>query len=406
MKKLFYTLFIIIAYTASATPEFSLWTGSNCSTCHVNFQGGGMRKEFGWTFGRDASFFGTNEPAFKWLYFLDKEKFRKFDSVFTIGTDFRLETFRSHKTPDAVRRVIPMQASIYANFNPLSWMSLEGQYNVAKQVFPGQTFWSASVIFQPLSYLPAIRAGRFQPSMGLRDCDMTSLDRRVPTPDGSEVVISPDYAEYGVEMIYHSLDWLQVNVGAFDSKSMHEVSSNGVFGFQSVVAVENNPSFNARFVIFPELLWKESSESSEESTSWFSRLLANFPASYIGASTFVNGRFLYNNAYLGFAIMDNLHSYFKFAYTNMPHVRHTNAYIAGLTYMPIKGLLLGARAEHGISHWFLDNDNAKLTFTTNQYVLNAKIFVLPYIELIPEYRFVNSTEYNSLRWTLQLHIYY
>jgi|GEM_PF-239632 len=393
-----------------STPEFSLWTGSSCVSCHVNRQGGGMRKEFGWTFGRDASLFQPAEAGLRWLYFLDKSKYHKFDSIFTYGTDFRLETFRSHKTPTAKRRIIPMQASLYANLHPYKWLTFEGQYNFGKLVFPGQTSWSASAILQPFPDLPALRIGRFQPSMGIRDCDMTSLDRRVATPDGTEIIIAPDYSEIGFELIYSSLDWLLVNAGAFDSRSLHEVSSNGVFGFESIVPVFNSPDMNFTHFFDPKKFIAESFNNNLSVTARvivFPELgIEGFPAVYLGGSTMVNGRFVYNNAFFGIAVMDNLHTYFKWANSNSPYIRFTNSYIAGLTYMPLKGLLIGARVEHGISDWFLDNSAEKLSFITNQYVLNAKIFVLPYIELIPEYRYIATTEYSSLRWAFQLHLYY
>lgn len=433
-----YYLSIILTFLFAAelfsTPEFALWTGSNCSTCHVNLQGGGMRKEFGWAFGKDASLIAQNDPAVEWLYKLDKLKYSKFDSIFTYGMDFRLETFRSHKTPEAERRIIPMQASAYFNLNPSKWISFEGQYNVARKVFDGQTFWALSMMLQPFSSLPVLRIGRFQPSMGLRDCDMTSLDRRVPAPDGSEILISPDYSDIGFELVYNTLDWLQISAGAFDSRSLHEVSANKVLGYPSVVEVfndhdldfthffdprkfiaesfNNNLSVTARFIFFPELLLKETIEQPDSTTSSIAYplkwLLANFPASYFGGSTLVNGRFLYNNAFIGFALKDNLHTYFKFAYSNMPYVRLTNAYIIGLTYIPFKGVLMGFRAEHGTSEWVIDRDlpNSSLLFTTDQYVINAKIFLMPFLELIPEYRFVNTAEYKSSRWALQLHLFY
>ena len=45
-------------------------------------------------------------------------------------------------------------------------------------------------------------------------------------------------------------------------------------------------------------------------------------------------------------------------------------------------------------------------FHTTQLVLNAKMFVMPYLELIPEYRYISCEEYKSTRWALQMHVYY
>ncbi|HPI19847.1 MAG TPA: hypothetical protein PKY56_05695, partial [Candidatus Kapabacteria bacterium] len=61
IKRILILLFFIIysLIDLKSAPEFALWTGNKCTTCHLNQQGGGMRNEFGWSFPKDASLFST-----------------------------------------------------------------------------------------------------------------------------------------------------------------------------------------------------------------------------------------------------------------------------------------------------------------------------------------------------------
>jgi hypothetical protein len=386
--KCFTLLFAIslIAFIAelTATPDLALWTGNRCSECHIDAQGSAMRTEFGWNFGKDASVFAPYELGLNWLYDLDKSNHSIGNGWLAFGTDFRMQTVRSHKTDDADRKIFPMQASFYVNSNPYDWIMFEAKYNFGPKIFYGQTLWNASLMLKPFDELPAIRLGRFQPAMGLKDCDMTSMDRRVAAPDGTEVLISVDYADYGIELVYESLDWLTINAGIFDSKMIGEVTLFG--GQQELIGVEGNPSFNLRFVVFP------------------SAIDFDLPDMFIGASTFINGRFVYNTGFAGVAISEQIQLIAKYSGTNSPFSRNTNSFIGGINYIPYKGLILGLRAETGETTYYFTGSEYSLT--TNQIVANAKIMLLPYIEIIPEYRWMDTEEYHSLRWALQLHMYY
>ena len=211
-----------------ATPEFALWTDNRCSKCHVNLHGGGLRNEFGWNFSKDASMFTPTDLGIDSAWkSIDKSKYSSFDSLFAWGMDFRMQTVRSHKTEDAVRRIFPMQASLYLSLNPLNWLSVDGQVNIAPKIFAGQQIWSAALNIKPDESLPSLKIGYFTPSLGLRNCDMTALDRRIASQDGTESFIAPDYAEYGMEMSYEGQDWFTAQIGMFDSKSLSELTLYG-----------------------------------------------------------------------------------------------------------------------------------------------------------------------------------
>jgi len=389
MKKKLFTLLgliLIVSFIVemTATPELALWSGNRCSECHIDYLGSGMRNEFGWTFGKDASLFTPDELGLGSLYDLDKKDYSFGNGWLALGTDFRMQTARSHKTDDAVRKVFPMQAALYANSSPNDWIMLEAKYNFGPKIFNGQTLWNAAITFSLLDELPAIKIGRFQPAMGLMDCDMTMLDRRVAAPDGTEVLIAVDYAEYGLELIYESLDWLTVSAGVFDSKMLSEVKLFG--GQEHLIGVESNPSFNLRFLFWPSAFYYD------------------MPDMHIGASTFINGKFVYNNVFAGIAVSEDIQFYAKYAGTNLPFSRNTNNYIAGINYIPYKGVILGLRGETGKTTYYFTGTGTSLI--TNHIVANAKIMLMPYFEIIPEYRWMDTEEYHSLRWVLQMHLYY
>lgn len=368
-----------------AIPEFAILTGNRCSSCHINFQGGGMRKDFGWNFGKDFTVLSPSEAGLEGFYnFFDKQKYSLLGRFLAVGTDFRYQTARSHKYEDAVRKYYPMQASIYINSSPLDWLRFDGQYNFGKLIFPGQQEWSASGYFQPFSEGPILRLGNFQPSLGLRDCDMTMLDRRIPTPDGSQTILPPDYSEIGAEIIYENLKWLSIYAGVFDSKNLW---ANSFFGRENkIVSILHNPSFTFKFVLYP---------------NW----IDDYPSSFFGSSFLVNGDLIYSHSFLGLSITDDFIFTFRFSLLNKPYERFAYSFIPALIYVPYKGILIGLRGEYGKAD-IITPEKIVIPISTYQIVANAKILLIPYIEFIPEYRFVVTEEYKSFRWAFQFHIYY
>lgn len=385
-----------------ATPEFASWTDNKCSKCHVNMQGGGMRNEFGWQFAKDASYFSSEDDAVKPFYSaIDKSKYNLLPN-FALGFDFRLHTVRSHKTEDAVRRLFPMQGTLYAAFTPASWFALEGQANATKvDFFPGQQWWHASAIIKSEATGLSFRFGKFQPSMGLRDCDMTSFDRRVAMPDGTESFIPPDYSEFGAEIIVEPADWITLNAGIFDTRALDQLQ---IFGMVPLVNLKGNSIENVRAILYPHML------------------LDFLPEMYIGASHALDGDFTYSTVFGGYTPFQELNIYGKYIASRRPYARETDNFVVGASYMPLKGIILGARAEFGSTDLIIADDSSYvnkdgdiihvknvldvLGFHATQIVLNAKVFVMPYVELIPEYRFLRCKEYESTRWVLQLHMYY
>jgi hypothetical protein len=367
-------------------------------------QGGGMRNEFGWKFSKEMTTFPISEEPLATIYSFDKNKYSYFGKMFAFGFDYRYQSTESHKTNDALRKYYPMQAGIYGNTNPFDWLLIEGQFNLGKigikdsitykpnLIFQGQQDWSASMFIKPATELPVLRLGKFQPSMGLRDCDMTILDRRLAVPDGTEQFIPPDYSEYGAEIIYESQDWLSVNLGVYDSWNLAKVR---IWGSEmKLIPVEHNPSIAFKAAFFPEWLWED------------------FPAAYAGISAFINDRLGYYNAFIGYSILEDLYLEAKYSGTRFSGiqegeyaVRTSDNFITQVTWMPLRGIFLNIRAETGNS--ILETASAKLyDFRTNQFIGGIKLLLIPYTELIAEYRHVDCLYYQSSRWLFQFHLFY
>ena len=374
---------LLVISSAWATPEFSQWTGNKCSMCHVSESGGGARTNFGYNFARDASFWTPND--IKFLEHINDNQL--FDGLILFGFDYRHQSTSSHKVANPTRKYYPMQASFYASINPLQSLSIQGQYNVGPIIFEGQKKWAASLRWQPVDDLPYLRVGYFQPAMGLREPDMTSLDRRVAGPEGTVNLIAPDFADLGAELGYDALDWLTLQLGVFNNQTLKEIS---VFGDMVPLIPDNDKTVASRIVLRPDFI-------------------RNYlPEFFVGASNLICGIFTYNTAFVGFNPYEDFMFLFKFANSNKAFARYTQSYTASLTYLAMPGLMLNLNGQYGYADMLWENSTKRYLLEPNvwQASLGTKFFITPFIELIAEYRYLQCTEYRSGRWLAQIHLYY
>lgn len=383
------------------TPDLALWTANKCSKCHINQNGGGIRRDFGWKFIRDASVIPIGNEQIRKIYSLfDKEQHTlnlkvktsqadtfEFPDSFFYGMDFRLQSFRSHKSETSVRRYIPMEANIYFGFSPVQWINFNSQFNLGKIVFQGQDNWIASAILEPISNLPSIRFGKFQPSFGVRDCDMTGFDRRIANLDGTSSLFPPDYSELGVELSYSRNEKFEVSLGVFDSRFLSQVT---IFGNIPLV-IKHNPTLTSKVVFYNVLPLLE---------NW--SFLSHY---FLGSSILINGNFTYTSSFLGVSFYDDILLYFEYASSKLKNLRTTENLIFKLGYVLTRGIIIYARFETAQTKlrtapettWKINNE---------QIVSGIKLFPIPYLELNAEYRFLQTLENKSLRWAFQIHLYY
>jgi hypothetical protein len=346
-----------------------------------------MRNKFGAQFSKDFSIFRPEESFLSGFYeSINKEEWGYFGQKLAFGFDLRAQTTRSHKSPDAVRKYYPMQASVYMYAEPLPWLNILGDANFGKQVFKGQEGGSVSAIFKPDKAYPYIRIGYFQPSIGYKVCDMTALDRRIAAQLGTETLIAPYYAEFGGELIYENFDWMTANFGVFDDRNLNNLSMFGESAYL-LDSAHRHPSYTMRVVFWPE-----------NGIDWF-------PPAFMGSSLMINNDFNYLTAFVNFNLLDDISFFLQYARSEKRGIRETNNFIGDINYSPYTGIFIGLRLEQGKTHLTPDS-LTNITFKTDQAVAYARIIPVPYIEFIPEYRFMGTAEYESTRWAFQLHLYY
>ena len=370
--------------SAFSLPQFAVLNNSKCISCHVNVQGGGLRNFRGWKFLSNVGLLQPEKVKLDKVYRYDSSSNTVLNGKLTLGTDFRLQMARSHKSPDSERRVFPMQAAVYADYRIINWLQTEASYNFGPKKFNGQQSWSASAIIQPEYSYTQFRIGYFQPSIGIRYDDHTMVVRQVPGADGN-TIIAPNYAEFGAEFNYNGFDWLTATVGVFDAESLAENFVVDNYGSQiSLIDDKNKPSWLGRLVLMPKIL------NGEKSL-------------FAGGSFFVNDDFSISNLFIGIGLTERVSIIGDYTRSVKNDMRTTNNLMLEATYRLIEPILVTFRGEKGET--VSDIGGKNIETYTNQGVIGLQIFVIPYIKLRPEYRIVDTERYRSTRYAVQLHIF-
>lgn len=351
-------------------PRFALLSGTRCSGCHVNIQGGGPRNELGWSAMNAVGAWTYDEVG---LDLLMGETNQFAEGLYAFGFDARLQVAKLGRPPDDKRKVIPMQVAPSVTVVPIDWLTIYAQYNAGPLRYPGQTSYEAAAIVQPDFLLPSLKVGHFQPTIGLRWDDHTLFVRRDPAGTGSPI-IPPNHAEFGAEISYEGDAMVSATAGIFASNNL--ARANG--GTDST-----KPAFAARLMLWPQLL--------EEGIN-----------TNIGASVLLNDRFTLVNAFAGVGLADLAGIEGEVAMVrNGSDLRVRNisvtAYWQLWTWLVAEG-----RIERGESWPAAD----AVSTTAMSYVAGLEFFPLPYIELRPEYRYLDTREYTLAQYAVQLHVFY
>lgn len=384
-------LFAAFPVELYALPQFSLLTGNRCQNCHTNFQGGGLRNELGWYSNNDVSLLAPADLGLEGFYEAIGESNTLFDDALTIGLDFRMQRAKSNKSADAETKIFPMQAALHAAYNTTDWLVLEGTFNFGKARYKGQAVASVSALFQPSFAYPQVRVGFFQPSIGIRYDDHTVLVRQIPGTDYTPL-IAPNYAEAGVEIAYEGLKWLSVDAGVFRADMLAENTVQDRQGVLHDLVDNNSLSAVGRMVFWP-------------------RFFEGMLNTYAGASLLSNGSFSLVTTFAGIGWTDRVSLLAEYAESHKTDMRKTEAVSVELLYQLSSPILLYVRGERGRTTQYLPDDSIRNYMT--QWVFGAQLFVLPYVELRPEYRIVDTEQFpqttdqfKSGRFTTQLHIFY
>lgn len=374
--------------TVSALPKFSLLTGNRCSNCHVSVAGGGQRNDLGWYSYSDVSLIPREGSFLSGLYAGDTSN-SFFGGKLMLGLDMRAQTTRSPYSPDALRKTFPMQGTLYIDFKPVKELTFDAQLNFfglsasAKRVaYPGQKVWAASVSWQPHVDYPSIRVGQFRPAYGMRYDDHTMSAYSIETPTSRQAIVAPEWAEAGAELTYEGLPGLTAQVGVFGSSGLAQLKFQDSGRIVSAVA-GNAPTIAARVVGWP-------------------RFLDDFINTYIGASILNNGDFSVMSGFVGVGLTDHAGLAVDYTRIKKTEIVEANNISAELTVQVWSPVLPFVRYETSTTQ---QHQNDKQSVKSS--VIGAHIFVVPYVELRPEYRIWDTAKPGTTtRWNLQLHVFY
>ncbi|MCZ6775045.1 MAG: hypothetical protein O7D34_01160 [Ignavibacteria bacterium] len=242
---------MFISDMALALPRFASRTGAKCQSCHVNPSGGGMRRVFGATYGRDEL------PVPTWSEEFELEDFTTMLTNFLgVGADFRT-LFFYQQIPDT-GAAPPPQSSNNAFFQMQGDLYLN--FRIAKRVsiYLDKGLYSGFEIFGLLNILPArgfIKVGKFVPNFGTKLDDHTifireftgfSAERGRPELTGAEVGFSPGPATI-VGGIYNAADGFGSGTGRQKAvlgrvEGMFNVADDANLGIGGNVFTKENTS--------------------------------------------------------------------------------------------------------------------------------------------------------------------
>lgn len=385
-------LTIVTSTTAFAIPQYSLLSGNRCSACHIAPAGGGLRSELGWYSWNDVSMIPRDAQPLKAIFAGDDSN-TFFDGLLTLGMDMRLQNTRSFYSDSAVRTTFPMQAALYAAITPIKALTIEGSYNLAalrKESgatttvrFPGQRDGHLSAIISPDSSGYSLRVGLFRPGVGMRYDDHTMFPYSYVTSTARQTYLAPNWSEFGAEFTYETPIWLTAQAGIFGSEGLSQVRLND--GTHSHSAVSGSaPTLTGRVIFWP-------------------RALDDKLNMYIGTGLLVNGDFSIVNSFAGIGLTDNLALMLDYTQTSRKDVQTSKNFMTELMWQVWSPALLYARWERGATTFAQAADEAVVYSA----VLGAQLFVLPYVELRPEYRIWDTMlDGRTTRWNVQLHIFY
>ncbi|MFW5967678.1 MAG: hypothetical protein ACOCV2_09185, partial [Persicimonas sp.] len=380
--------------SADALPRQALESGSPCSTCHVNQQGGGMRSMIGWDTAKSTGLVDYEDVGLDWL----QERYTNeiVEGTLAVGFDARIQMARlgrptvetgdepTVRAPD--RRIFPMQLQPHMMARLTDYLKLHGSYAAGPNTFdgeicdtpyPGQSCYVAEAIAEPLPPWPIVRAGVFQPSIGIRHDDHTMLIRadasRPRTP-----LIPPNYAELGAEARYTPVNWLDIDVGGFRAANLSESVGNREVVDENDVAYLGRVTLRPRFDVGDDLS--------------FSAL--------VGASGYGAGQFHMQNAFAGLGLLDRASLIVEGAhFTRGPSTTGVNLATL-LSVQTAPWLVLHGRLERA---W---TETSGGDFQTDQAVAGVQFYPLPFFSLRPEYRVIDTDTYAMGQYTAQLHVFY
>lgn len=381
---------------AHATPRMSLSAGTPCSACHINAAGGGGRTEIGWGSMAYVGALTYDQIGLDALHNLESNSVA--DYTVALGADIRVQVARlgrprtqtqadgtiSTNLPD--RRIFPMQIQPYVGWLATDWLTLYGTYAIGQSTFqgevcdpiyPGSSCYAALAKIQPSYDAPFFRVGHFRPSIGIRQDDHTMLTlTNAATP--RQPLLAPNYAETGVEMSYQPTYWFRTDVGGFRARNI-----SAAIGDPEVVG-PNDAAALGKITFMPRI-------DALNMTTWLGSSL--FWANKFGLESYFVGLGLMGKGSLMFEVNRSRRlNDLDYRTLNMMTILHVQAFDWLVPYVRVGQATTQQSPNEEIQ--------------TRQLVVGTEFFPVPYFEIRPEYRIIQTEDYILGQYALQLHTFF
>ena len=401
---------------AHATPRMSLTSGTPCLACHTNPTGGGGRTELGW-----SSMSNVGAITYEDVGLSPDETNMLVDGLLSIGLDIRVQGARlgSPTIDEATNETVypgmtffPMQFQPYVTVTPADGLTIYGTYlpgpdsfkednGACDPVFAGMACYEGYVMYEPDTTWPTVRAGVFQPAIGIRHDDHTMLIRG-DANDRRRPIIAPNYAEPGIEVITQPVTWFRVEAGGYQPAGLDDALNEG-----TKTADLAPMAYNLRVSFTPYIAIPIEVEAEDDGFGDFDDF-GDEPEtedyiinSWFGASAYGSGDFLMVNGFMGLGIHEGVSFVAETSYSQRTIDYTTLNHLVGLWYTPIPWLSTAIRYEYATTT--LANDRMA---KTQALVAGLEFFPTPYMEVRPEYRLVETDAYRFGHATVQIHLFY
>lgn len=437
MKKFYAILFLILFSFSIAwsRPEYSILQsyGTKCQSCHVNTQGGGLRTLGGWMSRNQTSMIEPSKLGLGSVYDFLQNSNQALNDMITFGLDARLQIARMGgpqktmtinpktiytKQNDSIIVINSTDTTItspeyavfvkqiypYLSFKPIENIEIEGFYNIAyeleqKHRYPAQQAYAFSVYLRPGEGLPFLRIGYFQPMIGTKWDDHTLLIRQVVGQVRATPLLPHDYTEWGAQLEYEAIPWLGATIGVFKNDNLRTIK----------IVDKDRLSYFFRLGFFPNI-----DDILKGWTTFFGGYaMINSEPKFDNGFYFANDYFAVWNLYFNIGMIDRFSLLTEYMGSKKQEFRTTGNFSIELTYQLFKDIDIGipfdaayvyGRFERGNTDFIKDNTQ----YHASQYVLGAKLFPLPYIGIMPEYRIYDRDHVDGhyAAYALQVHLFY
>lgn len=167
-----------VAAPAGALPIYASREGTKCVSCHFDPNGGGIRNDFGFSYGKNRH---SMDPEDRWA---DVTVSPQLNDWIRLGVDTRMTYIASHVQGDestlSTSTFFPMQANLRVAVTPLDYLSIVGSHGLYLETSSASEPYLAREwygLFHGLPYNGFVQVGKFRSPFGLRQDDHTSFVR-------------------------------------------------------------------------------------------------------------------------------------------------------------------------------------------------------------------------------------